>query len=144
MISTATNTVIVVFSASTVGNTPAAFGLFIQSAPVVFSAFTAKLAVSSFQPKFTLLSNFTLGGTLSGPPGAVQALSGGADLTSVPCHGGDAGEPAAADLRVGRHPWNPKLATRRMCGQPGPDKGQRPIRANPRLPRPFIGTKIFL
>jgi hypothetical protein len=30
---------------------------------------------------------------------AVQALSGGADLTSMPCHGGDTGQPAAASAR---------------------------------------------
>jgi poly(3-hydroxybutyrate) depolymerase len=33
------------------------------SIPMSFSAFTAKLTVSSFQPKFTLASNFTLGST---------------------------------------------------------------------------------
>jgi hypothetical protein len=32
---------------------------------IKFSAFTAQLTVSSYQPKFTLQSNFTMGGTLN-------------------------------------------------------------------------------
>jgi YVTN family beta-propeller protein len=64
VIATATNTVI--GAPITVGNRPMAFGLFIQPATSVFSAFTAKLTVSSFQPKFTLHSNFTLGSKSNG------------------------------------------------------------------------------
>jgi YVTN family beta-propeller protein len=64
VIATATNTVM--GAPITVGNRPMAFGLFIQPATSVFSAFTAKLTVSSFQPKFTLHSNFTLGSKSNG------------------------------------------------------------------------------
>jgi YVTN family beta-propeller protein len=64
VIATASNTVVGV--PISVGSNPIAFGVFIQPAPVVFSAFTAKLTVSSFQPKFTLHSNFTLGSTSNG------------------------------------------------------------------------------
>jgi hypothetical protein len=42
---------------------------------VVFNAFTARLTVSSFQAKFTLLSNFTLGGTLNSIYPATQAVT---------------------------------------------------------------------
>jgi YVTN family beta-propeller protein len=73
VIATATNTV--VGSPIPVGNGATAFGLFIQSAPVVFSAFTAKLTISSFQPKFTLLSNFTLGSTSNGINPASEAVT---------------------------------------------------------------------
>jgi YVTN family beta-propeller protein len=72
VISTATNTVI---GSPSVGSVPLAFGLFIQPAPVVFSAFTAKLTVSSFQPKFTLLSNFTLGSNSNGINPAYEAVT---------------------------------------------------------------------
>jgi YVTN family beta-propeller protein len=58
-----------------VGHFPIAFGLFIQPAPVVFTAFAAKLTVSSYQPKFTLHSNFTLGGTLNSIFPATQAVT---------------------------------------------------------------------
>jgi YVTN family beta-propeller protein len=73
VISTATNTV--VGSPITVGSDPQAFGLFIQPATSVFSAFTAKLAVSSFQPKFTLVSNFILGGNSNGINPAYEAVT---------------------------------------------------------------------
>ena len=73
VIATATNTV--VGSAIPVGSLPTAFGLFIQSSPIVFSAFTAKLTVSSFQPKFTLVSNLSLGGTLNSIYPATQAVT---------------------------------------------------------------------
>jgi YVTN family beta-propeller protein len=73
VIATATNKV--VGPPIGVGNFPIAFGLFIQPAPVVFSAFAAKLTVSSFQPKFSLHSNFTLGGTLNSIFPATQAVT---------------------------------------------------------------------
>jgi YVTN family beta-propeller protein len=73
VIATATNTV--VGSPISVGTGPIAFGLFIQPASSVFSAFTAKLMVSSFQPKFTLVSNFTLGSTSNGINPAFEAVT---------------------------------------------------------------------
>jgi YVTN family beta-propeller protein len=73
VIATATDTVL--GSPIAVGASPAGFGLFIQPAPVAFSAFTAKLTVSSFQPKFTLASNFTLGGTLNSIFPATEAVT---------------------------------------------------------------------
>jgi hypothetical protein len=73
VIATATNTV--VGSPINVGSSPVAFGVFIQPATSVFSAFTAKLTVSSFQPKFTLASNFTLGSTGNGINPAFEAVT---------------------------------------------------------------------
>jgi hypothetical protein len=72
------------FDGSFTGN-GAAFGrpfanndpIFFQACvpPVPFSAFTAKLTISSFQPKFTLLSNFTLGSTSNGINPAFEAVT---------------------------------------------------------------------
>jgi YVTN family beta-propeller protein len=73
VIATATN--MVVGPPINVGSSPVSFGLFIQPAPVVFSAFSAKLTVSSFQPKFTLQSNFTLGSTSNGINPAFEAVT---------------------------------------------------------------------
>jgi hypothetical protein len=42
---------------------------------IPFSAFTAELTVSSFRPKFTLASNFTLGGTLDSIFPATEAVT---------------------------------------------------------------------
>jgi hypothetical protein len=42
---------------------------------IPFSAFTAKLTVSSFQPKFTLASNFTLGSTSNSINPASEAVT---------------------------------------------------------------------
>jgi YVTN family beta-propeller protein len=70
-----TPTSMVVGSPIPVGSQPIAFGLFIQSPTVVFGAFTAKLTVSSFQPKFTLASNFTLGSTSNGINPAYEAVT---------------------------------------------------------------------
>jgi YVTN family beta-propeller protein len=72
VIKTATN---MAFATIPVGANPIAFGLFIQPAIGVFSAFTAKLTVSSFQPKFTLLSNFTLGSNSNGINPAFEAVT---------------------------------------------------------------------
>ena len=84
VIATATNTV--VGPPITVGSAPVAFGLFIQPAPVVFSAFTAKLTVSSYQPKFTLHSSFTPGGTLNSiyPATDPVTLKIGTFTTTIP------------------------------------------------------------
>jgi YVTN family beta-propeller protein len=64
VINTATNTM--VGSPIPVGVGPASFGLFIQPAIIVFRTFSAKLAVSSYQPLFNLISSFTLGSTSDG------------------------------------------------------------------------------
>jgi YVTN family beta-propeller protein len=93
VIATATNKV--VGPPIGVGNFPIAFGLFIQLAPVVFSAFAAKLTVSSFQPKFTLHSNFTLGGTLNSIFPATQAVT-------RPRCGSDLSDCAMAAVGLGR------------------------------------------
>jgi poly(3-hydroxybutyrate) depolymerase len=45
------------------------------SIPMSFSAFTAKLTVISFQPKFTLASNFTLGSTSNSINPASEAVT---------------------------------------------------------------------
>ncbi len=42
---------------------------------IPFSAFTAQLTVSSFQPKFTLHSSFTLGSTSNGIFPASEAVT---------------------------------------------------------------------
>jgi YVTN family beta-propeller protein len=63
VIATASNTVVATIP---VGNGPLAFGMFIQPAATVFSAFTARLTVFLFQPKFTLVSKFTLGSKSNG------------------------------------------------------------------------------
>ena len=74
VIDTATNTV--VGSPISVGSNPVAFGMFIQPPPpIVFSAFTAKLTISSFQPKFTLASHFTLGQKSGGINPSSQAVT---------------------------------------------------------------------
>jgi hypothetical protein len=63
-----------------------ALGLFIQPAHVIFGAFTAKLTVSSFQPQFTLVSNFTLGSTSKGinPASERVALKIGTFAVTIP------------------------------------------------------------
>jgi len=71
VIATATNTV--VGAPIAVGHGP--FALSIQPATSVFSAFTARLTVSSFQPKFTLASNFSLGTTSNGINPASEAVT---------------------------------------------------------------------
>jgi YVTN family beta-propeller protein len=73
VIDTATNTV--VGPPIPVGKFPAAFGMFIQPPPIAFSAFTAKLTISSFQPKFTLASHFTLGQSSGGINPSSQAVT---------------------------------------------------------------------
>jgi YVTN family beta-propeller protein len=58
-----------------VGKGPAAFGMFIRAPPIMFSAFTARLTISSFQPKFTLASHFTLGQNSGGINPSSQAVT---------------------------------------------------------------------
>ena len=55
-------------------------------APVPFSAFSARLAVSSFKPSFTLLADFTLGSTSNGinPLFEAVTLRVGSFTTTIP------------------------------------------------------------
>jgi hypothetical protein len=56
------------------------------AAPVPFSAFTAKLVVSSFKPSFMLSGNFTLGATSNGinPMAEAVTIKVGSFTTTIP------------------------------------------------------------
>ena len=84
VIDTATNTVI--GSPISVGKAPFAFGEFIQPLVSTFSDFRAKLTMSSFQPSFALLADFTLGRTSNGinPLSEAVTIGIGTFTTTVP------------------------------------------------------------